>query len=46
MITYGSAGAQDNFRGSKEPIVTSIDPSQLTNDILVDGNLEMKSSSI
>src|SRR6478752_4039134 len=40
MITCGSAGAQDNVRGSREPIVNSIDPSQLTYDILVDGNLE------
>jgi len=40
MITYGSARAQDNVRGGKEPIVNSIDPSQLTYDILVDGNLE------
>jgi hypothetical protein len=32
--------AQDSVRGGKEPIVGSIDPSKLTYDILVDGNLE------
>jgi len=40
MIACGSAMAQDNVRGSREPIVTSIDPSKLTYDILVDGNLD------
>ena len=32
--------AQDNVRGSAEPIVSSIDVSKLTYDILVDGNLD------
>ena len=32
--------AQDSVRGGKEPIVSSIDLSKLTYDILVDGNLE------
>ena len=32
--------AQDNVREGREPIVSSIDPSKLTYDILVDGNLE------
>src|SRR5436189_6222814 len=40
LIACGSARAQDNVRGNAEPIVNSIDPSQLTYDILVDGNLE------
>src|SRR5215510_10544843 len=40
VITYGEVLAQDNVRGSKEPIVSSIDPSKLTYDILVDGTLE------
>jgi hypothetical protein len=31
--------AQDNVRGRSEPVVSSIDPSKLTYDILVDGNL-------
>lgn len=32
--------AQDNVRGGTEPVVRSIDPSKLTYDILVDGNLD------
>ena len=40
IIICGSAMAQDNVRGSKEPIVSTIDPSKLTYDILVDGNLQ------
>ncbi len=40
LITGVSALGQDNVRGSREPIVASIDPSKLTYDILVDGNLE------
>src|SRR5580700_4201189 len=32
--------AQDNVRGGTEPIVSSIDPSKLTYDILVDGTLD------
>jgi Pectinesterase len=40
MITHVSALAQDNVRGSREPIVSTIDPSKLVYDILVDGNLE------
>lgn len=32
--------AQDNVRGSAEPIIQSIDPSKLAYDILVDGNLD------
>lgn len=40
MITCGASLAQDNIRGGTEPIVSSIDPSKLTYDILVDGNLE------
>jgi hypothetical protein len=42
MILIGGrspARAQDNVRGGSEPIVTSIDPSKLTYDYLVDGNL-------
>src|SRR5213080_4641147 len=39
MITHGAVLAQDNVRGSKEPIVSSIDPSKLIYDILVDGAL-------
>ena len=39
MCLAGSANAQDNVRGGAEPIVRSIDPSRLTYDILVDGNL-------
>ena len=39
LILGGPAKAQDNVRGGKEPIVSSIDPSKLTYDILVDGNL-------
>lgn len=39
LVLQGSAGAQDNVRGGSEPIVRSIDPSRLTYDILVDGNL-------
>jgi hypothetical protein len=40
MFTCGPGLAQDNVRGSAEPIVSSIDVSKLTYDILVDGNLE------
>ena len=40
LLVFGVfAKAQDNVRGGIEPIVSSIDPSQLTYDILVDGNL-------
>jgi hypothetical protein len=34
------ASAQDNVRGGAEPIVSFIDPSKLTYDILADGNLD------
>src|SRR5262252_8358579 len=40
VIAHGAVLAQDNVRGSKEPIVSSIDPSRLNYDILVDGTLE------
>lgn len=40
LIAGVSARAQDNVRGGAEPIVSSIDPSKLTYDILVDGNLD------
>src|SRR5580692_5482274 len=40
LITGVSALGQDNVRGGTEPIVSSIDPSKLTYDILVDGNLQ------
>jgi hypothetical protein len=40
LVTVTSALAQDNVRGSSEPVVRSIDPSKLTYDILVDGNLD------
>jgi hypothetical protein len=39
LILGSPAKAQDNVRGSTEPIVRSIDPLKLTYDILVDGNL-------
>jgi hypothetical protein len=40
LLVLGSAAqSQDNVRGGTEPIVSSIDPSKLTYDILVDGNL-------
>jgi hypothetical protein len=39
LVLGVSAQAQDNVRGGVEPIVSSIDPSKLTYDILVDGNL-------
>ena len=42
VVSLGSARsvrAQDNVRGSAEPIVAAIDPAKLTYDILVDGNL-------
>jgi hypothetical protein len=39
LVVGNSAKAQDNVRGGAEPIVSSIDPSKLTYDILVDGNL-------
>ena len=40
IAAFGTALAQDNVRGSTEPIVSSIDPAKLTYDILVDGNLQ------
>ena len=40
LITGVSALGQDNVRGGMEPIVSSIDPSKLTYDILVDGSLQ------
>jgi hypothetical protein len=40
LIAGVSALGQDNVRGSAEPIVSSIDPSKLTYDILVDGSLD------
>jgi hypothetical protein len=40
LIACAPARAQDNVRGGAEPIVTSIDPSKLTYDILVDGTLD------
>ncbi len=40
LIPISSALAQDNVRGTVEPVVTSIDPSKLTYDILVDGTLD------
>ncbi len=40
LISGVSALGQDNVRGSPEPIVSSIDPSKLTYDILVDANLD------
>lgn len=40
LIVGVPAWTQDNVRGGAEPIVNSIDPSKLTYDILVDGNLE------
>jgi len=39
MIWGSGAKAQDSVRGGSEPIVNSIDPSKLTYDYLVDGNL-------
>jgi hypothetical protein len=40
LVIWGSsANAQDNVRDGAEPIVNSIDPSMLTYDYLVDGNL-------
>src|SRR5580692_4549881 len=40
LTIWGSfAKAQENVRGGTEPIVNSIDPSKLTYDYLVDGNL-------
>jgi pectin methylesterase-like acyl-CoA thioesterase len=39
MFLASFASAQDNVRGGSEPIVTSIDPTTLTYDYLVDGNL-------
>ena len=39
MIWGSFANAQDNVRGGSEPIVNSINPSKLTYDYLVDGNL-------
>jgi hypothetical protein len=39
LVYAGSGMAQDNVRGGAEPIVRSIDPSKLTYDVLVDGNL-------
>ncbi|HEY4363737.1 MAG TPA: pectinesterase family protein [Bryobacteraceae bacterium] len=40
LITGTFAQAQDNVRGTVEPIVASIDPSKLAYDILVDGTLD------
>ncbi len=40
LISGVSALGQDNVRGSEEPVVGSINPSKLTYDILVDGNLD------
>lgn len=40
LITGVPAWGQDNMRGGAEPIVSSIEPSKLTYDILVDGNLQ------
>jgi len=40
LIAGAPATAQDNVRGGAEPIVSSIDPSKLTYDIVVDGNLD------
>jgi len=39
LVLGVSAKAQDRVRGGVEPIVSSINPSRLTYDILVDGNL-------
>ncbi len=39
LFSSRSIHAQDNVRGSAEPIVAAIDPAKLTYDILVDGNL-------
>ena len=39
LICGSFAKAQDSVRGGSEPIVNSIDPSKLTYDYLVDGNL-------
>ena len=39
-VTSESALAQDNVRGGAEPVVSSIDPSKLAYDILVDGSLD------
>jgi pectin methylesterase-like acyl-CoA thioesterase len=39
LLIGNFAKAQDNVRGSVEPIVRSIDPSKLAYDLLVDGNL-------
>jgi hypothetical protein len=40
LLFIGSAiPAQDNVRGTFEPVQRSIDPSKLTYNILVDGNL-------
>ncbi len=40
LLLCAPALAQDNVRGGAEPIVPSIDPSKLTYDLLVDGNLD------
>jgi pectin methylesterase-like acyl-CoA thioesterase len=39
LVIGNAAKAQDNVRGGVEPIVSSIDPSKLAYDLLVDGNL-------
>jgi hypothetical protein len=39
IVLGNAAKAQDNTRGSSEPIINSINPSKLAYDILVDGNL-------
>jgi hypothetical protein len=44
LITDECVMAQDNVRGSREPIVSSIDASKLSYDILVDGNLDRDDS--
>jgi hypothetical protein len=41
LVSGGTSNAQDNVRGGVEPIIRSIDPSKLTYDILVDGNLAL-----
>ena len=40
LLAVARGVAQDNVRGSAEPIVASIDPAKLTYDILVEGNLQ------
>ena len=45
LIAGAPALAQDNVRGGAEPVVSSIDPSKLTYDILVDANLDRDDSA-